>query len=177
MEISTHSPRVGRTMLISSLAQQNPHFNSLAPRGANLCFCVSPHNIYHFNSSTHSPRVGRTLPQTLPPPVPFHFNSLAPRGANHFRTCGSAASNRFQLTRPAWGEPKKLGHRYEVIKFQLTRPAWGEPLFHELFAGTSKFQLTRPAWGEPIPASHLEVQYTISTHSPRVGRTPALFRS
>ena len=34
-----------------------------------------------------------------------------------------------------------------------------------------KFQLTRPVWGEPRAAAELAWQRSISTHSPRVGRT------
>ena len=35
-----------------------------------------------------------------------------------------------------------------------------------------RFQLTRPVWGEPTLENHRKRTRTISTHSPRVGRTP-----
>ena len=78
--ISTHSPRVGRTLcaLLSCLLILN--FNSLAPRGANQSLCVIARKKRTFQLtrpawgepqpfrrpgwlkliSTHSPRVGRT---------------------------------------------------------------------------------------------------------------------
>ena len=59
-------------------------FNSLAPRGAN-------HVTAEYND-----RFG-------------DFNSLAPRGANHVGADGVQRGNdKFQLTRPAWGEPRAL---------------------------------------------------------------------
>ena len=37
-----------------------------------------------------------------------------------------------------------------------------------------KFQLTRPVWGEPLPSIVSPCIGTISTHSPRVGRTTTM---
>ena len=58
IEISTHSPRAGRTLLKRSKAKLRKNFNSLAPCGANLCpkteYCAL------LLISTHSPRAGRT---------------------------------------------------------------------------------------------------------------------
>ena len=101
-DISTHSPRVGRTWMTFGFREWNPDFNSLAPCGANLCFCVS-RALYH------------------------HFNSLAPCGAN--LTCLSICfiETSFQLTRPVWGEPSREHECLLLWKFQLTRPVWGEP--------------------------------------------------
>ena len=36
----------------------------------------------------------------------------------------------------------------------------------------NQFQLTRPVWGEPSTAIRTLLTLSISTHSPRVGRTP-----
>ena len=57
-DISTHSPRVGRT--------------------GSLSCC----KMFVFRISTHSPRVGRTLQFFMPFGYVRHFNSLAPCGAN-----------------------------------------------------------------------------------------------
>ena len=57
--ISTHSPRVGRTILVSLALAKMTHFNSLAPCGANRI--VIDRYIDRSAISTHSPRVGRTL--------------------------------------------------------------------------------------------------------------------
>ena len=123
--ISTHSPRVGRTVI-----RVNPHaevinFNSLAPCGANrspYCpfYCYAPFQLTrpvwgepvrrHISGafahiSTHSPRVGRTNLPALKVVLCSDFNSLAPCGANPSSTCWNLARKAFQLTRPVWGEP------------------------------------------------------------------------
>ena len=100
--------------------------------------------------STHSPRVGRTLHSSLHRHLCSHFNSLAPCGAN---PCGNRACFKksiFQLTRPVWGEPHRKGYLHLPLPFQLTRPVWGEPYV----------------------ARYTTKKMFISTHSPRVGRTP-----
>ncbi len=101
--ISTHSPRVGRTPRRLLLRNSSKHFNSLAPCGANLaehCKTVSGIVI-----STHSPRVGRTNHNAILTTVSVHFNSLAPCGANQDKAISLKAEQKFQLTRPVWGEP------------------------------------------------------------------------
>ena len=103
-EVSTHSPRGGRTPSQYTTTAAIVSFNSLAPRGGrtpNSDGSISSpamfqltrpaggepafrSKVYYYDRvSTHSPRGGRT----------FGCRSL--RNANH----------RFQLTRPAGGEP------------------------------------------------------------------------
>ena len=55
--------------------------------------------------STHSPRGGRTIEEFDRVFLRFSFNSLAPRGANRIGTSRGVCGTRFQLTRPAGGEP------------------------------------------------------------------------
>ena len=81
-EISTHSPRVGRTKLSSVESSLMFNFNSLAPCGANRFDGIAEDGLIVI--STHSPRVGRTRRVVL---------SLL-------------MSKIFQLTRPVWGEPR-----------------------------------------------------------------------
>ena len=101
--ISTHSPRVGRTRLSRGMGRVSLYFNSLAPCGAN------PEEQLHNNQrkqiSTHSPRVGRTKEVPMTVQTIVHFNSLAPCGANPDCTSMSTTRDKFQLTRPVWGEP------------------------------------------------------------------------
>ena len=79
--MSTHSPRVGRTVILNIYSVFDNNFNSLAPRGANLEIRLLVSSSLYFNSlaprganqrvkfaldppgtiSTHSPRVGRTM--------------------------------------------------------------------------------------------------------------------
>ena len=147
--ISTHSPRVGRTLTVRARCRGSADFNSLAPCGAN--------------PAAHCPlRTAR------------YFNSLAPCGANleSYRLCFFEYG--FQLTRPVWGEPYSVAfNRYclyisthsprvgrtthfysgsgSAEAFQLTRPVWGEPRTTSRRAVHGwLFQLTRPVWGEPL---------------------------
>ena len=168
-DISTHSPRVGRT---------------ISPSGSAIAQRIS----------THSPRVGRTQLGVAAVKNHRDFNSLAPCGANPLTPTPGFVQRRFQLTRPVWGEPGRIavspflshisthsprvgrtqiahstGHESRL--FQLTRPVWGEPRSLLVPLLRPKFQLTRPVWGEPLELDVSIMINIISTHSPRVGRT------
>ena len=80
-DISTHSPRVGRTYSPRSFLLPPVNFNSLAPCGANRME-VDETGLF------------------------FDFNSLAPCGANHGLWLFAILALIFQLTRPVWGEPR-----------------------------------------------------------------------
>ena len=104
-EISTHSPRVGRTTSVRRDRHEPDDFNSLAPCGANPVAPGTATLLFRFQLtrpvwgeplvcdlkesdheiSTHSPRVGRTA--TMQPHFRSFpdFNSLAPCGANPLR--------------------------------------------------------------------------------------------
>ena len=121
--ISTHSPRVGRTFCFCVSQALYHHFNSLAPCGANLIpcgKCVSCRLI-----STHSPRVGRTLSDLHAYRDYYNFNSLAPCGANHRAVTAPTASERFQLTRPVWGEPIHVRHLAGISRISTHSPRVG----------------------------------------------------
>ena len=145
--ISTHSPRVGRTLWQFCELDSEFDFNSLAPCGANLNSGKLFPFVLIFQLtrpvwgepasrmtdiageiiSTHSPRVGRTSGRIVYSRRAIDFNSLAPCGANRF--------------------------------------------FMDLLGLFYLFQLTRPVWGEPIEVKQFVRGMRISTHSPRVGRT------
>ena len=151
--ISTHSPRVGRTMRFCPRLLQARNFNSLAPCGANLHLRVliaqklqfqltrpvwgepnfNNSSFFIFLISTHSPRVGRTTAFRRRQDYLRYFNSLAPCGANHSYSVYVSDFVIFQLTRPVWGEPGDTSHRTRrTRRFQLTRPVWGEPFYGDL---------------------------------------------
>ena len=138
---------MGRTDTREGLYRYSAHFNSLAPCGANRETRLGV--IDGSAISTHSPRVGRTLRVYKPVQKPVNFNSLAPCGANRLFYVGLARAAKFQLTRPVWGEPRRILLYSDLNLFQLTRPVWGEPL---IFVSVTPYTI-------------------ISTHSPRVGRT------
>ena len=79
-EISTHSPRAGRTIEFADY-------------------------LGRVKISTHSPRAGRTNSNEATIPDLRYFNSLAPCGANPNFWTPSGVRRSFQLTRPVRGEP------------------------------------------------------------------------
>ena len=168
IDISTHSPRVGRTVGERLHTDCDYNFNSLAPCGANLWDVFIFILIFEFQLtrpvwgepadamarvakrciSTHSPRVGRTA-LIIRRRRRCHFNSLAPCGAN--RAAG--------------------GHACAYRQFQLTRPVWGEPLINIFGTIATTISTHSPRVGRTLTRAGLYKRKSISTHSPRVGRT------
>ena len=167
--ISTHSPRVGRTLAVV-----------VDPLAASI--------------STHSPRVGRTVQRFQLTAQYVYFNSLAPCGANRPFSRQGVAVSPFQLTRPVWGEPDADIKAVFALMISTHSPRVGRTedrpravVFTQDFNSLAPcganhcsiayspirllFQLTRPVWGEPHNTFLGQHNKTISTHSPRVGRT------
>ena len=80
----------------------------------------------------------------------LNFNSLAPCGANRDFVSVGNRTGHFNSLAPCGANRFPMPRRLRRCQFQLTRPVWGEPL------------------------RGCVVWYSneISTHSPRVGRTP-----
>ena len=101
-QISTHSPRVGRTEA-DRINQEIDDISTHSPRvGRTSMLIFMPITV---QISTHSPRVGRTFESNVTIPDIPDFNSLAPCGANRILRYTNGLSLSFQLTRPVWGEP------------------------------------------------------------------------
>ena len=79
--ISTHSPRVGRTLTTTSRALSR-------------------------YISTHSPRVGRTLCKRAWNKISYKFQLTRPVWGEPLNIFNSLIRSQFQLTRPVWGEPQ-----------------------------------------------------------------------
>ncbi len=170
--ISTHSPRVGRTISSSFNSPASFDFNSLAPCGANQGYTEDL--FWAALISTHSPRVGRTIMARRYINTPTNFNSLAPCGANRYPLCRQNTFRDFNSLAPCGANPACRTLFASSAIFQLTRPVWGEPLSSTSgICNMSAFQLTRPVWGEPSYQMLSRLGKVISTHSPRVGRTSA----
>ena len=150
--ISTHSPRVGRTVI------------PLPTKSLSVII------------STHSPRVGRTFRIPEFDFFGWHFNSLAPCGANRDIRIQCNVCNAFQLTRPVWGEPIKPSQNSRNLAISTHSPRVGRTqtcLYAKVLSENfnslapcganlpnsasqgknTRFQLTRPVWGEP-PSVH-----------------------
>ena len=143
--------------------------------------------------------MGRTFESPSFSKIWNNFNSLAPCGANPRDWSVRLMCEKFQLTRPVWGEPcPHMPHimlpldfnslapcganhfgRLEALwlsRFQLTRPVWGEPLCVKLSCMPTNISTHSPRVGRTIFAKILYFSPKISTHSPRVGRTPGMLR-
>ena len=80
---------------------------------------------------------------------------------------------KFQLTRPVWGEPELYAEQPVTwLNFNSLAPCGANLKAHFGVTSPDAFQLTRPVWGEPRPFFDVNEATAISTHSPRVGRTP-----
>ena len=116
--------------------------------------------------------MGRTVDFSLVRSAHANFNSLAPCGANPFLFPDGSRHSAFQLTRPVWGEPYvEILSSVAFANFNSLAPCGANPIYAYLESPSIPFQLTRPVWGEPLIA-HKNIEHlSISTHSPRVGRT------
>ena len=168
--ISIHSPRVGRDVTLTVIALTEDNFNPLAPRGARR-----PKNgrrRRRHTISIHSPRVGRDLGRQPVPAlgrISIHsprvgrdaaeraeqsggrqdFNPLAPRGARPAFAGYNAAGDRFQSTRPAWGETRACLLFFQHTEISIHSPRVGRDVGDMQYQKTFyEFQSTRPAWGE-----------------------------
>ena len=138
---------------VGAVMQSNSDFNSLAPCGANRL--IGEAKFFTVEISTHSPRVGRTTFRCNRSVRRPYFNSLAPCGANPVFGVRYSPFTNFNSLAPCGANRPHCTPRRRRLSFQLTRPVWGEPKY-----------------GSDITAS-----CSISTHSPRVGRTQISTRS
>ena len=145
--ISTHSPRVGRTFCCTRGGKENDAFQLTRPVWGE------PHRTARITLSarisTHSPRVGRTgmgRAQRQRNAISTH----SPRVGRTLRAYAfGLGENDFNSLAPCGANLRAQRNRRTKNLFQLTRPVWGEPHFSRLSRLSS----------------------SISTHSPRVGRT------
>ena len=105
--------------------------------------------------STHSPRAGRTRHRVPRFVIERHFNSLAPCGANRYALQPPGRGDNFNSLAPCGANQFLLA---QVVIWNL-------------------FQLTRPVRGEPDETIRFFRQFSISTHSPRAGRTCQYWRA
>ena len=120
--ISTHSPRVGRTNKTCQTRFRQVHFNSLAPCGANLRNAVGA--VAEFEFQLTRPVWGEPIISCSEHCV-IHFNSLAPCGANPADKQACTSISTFQLTRPVWGEPVDIDAYNESYKISTHSPRVG----------------------------------------------------
>ena len=174
-QISTHSPRVGRTSEILKGIEEDEQFQLTRPVWGE------PHWIQtktrRCNISTHSPRAGRTGQVVAGMPIEAHFNSLAPCGANRISQPIPFSVTLISTHSPRAGRTHTLyKHVVRSKHFNSLAPCGANQLAVLIFFCISLFQLTRPVRGEPKQAAALCLYAHISTHSPRAGRTAQIIR-
>ena len=168
--ISTHSPRVGRTRLRPSVRGRGGQFQLTRPVWGEPRQDAHRPNRQPFQLTR--PVWGEPLPRRVQPVGYIYFNSLAPCGANRVMSASRRDDDGHFNSLAPCGANRRPCPKYAVMeKFQLTRPVWGEPKLRPLLCRFASFQLTRPVWGEPIAVRPRGIHREISTHSPRVGRT------
>ena len=146
-DISTHSPRVGRTS-VNDAKPFGYQISTHSPRVGRTKLLLRKERFVYI--STHSPRVGRTSAARGSAGSPANFNSLAPCGANLAIENPDVFAGVISTHSPRVGRTARGGTRYrEIINFNSLAPCGANP-----FIG--------PLW---------QISVSISTHSPRVGRT------
>ena len=126
---------------------ESNHFNSLAPCGANRSWKHAQPS--KKSISTHSPRAGRTLFVPLERDPAGHFNSLAPCGANPGSPSDVVISTDFNSLAPCGANLGGLRQRTDGPNFNSLAPC-----------GANQNCRYMPGYVR-----------SISTHSPRAGRT------
>ena len=170
--ISTHSPRVGRTFEEAILNRKVDDFNSLAPCGANHETTIPYLRQRRFQLTR--PVWGEPVTRKGTTCRRRHFNSLAPCGANPFSSAGMPTYLSISTHSPRVGRTHlPNSRRVRCDYFNSLAPCGANPFPSISTTDPSPFQLTRPVWGEPRQPEFSSLNCSISTHSPRVGRTRA----
>ncbi len=127
MEISIHSPRVGRDHAPAVTADEQEQFQSTRPVWGETLVAGEIVLIEVQFQSTR-PVWGETIGKSIILIEFLDFNPLAPCGARHRPSPTLPLAEKFQSTRPVWGETfSSLSVILRHI-FQSTRPVWGETL-------------------------------------------------
>ena len=116
--------------------------------------------------------MGRTRPAVRGRGCEFYFNSLAPCGANRYCAGSSGSSSKISTHSPRVGRTNICNFILLYLqKFQLTRPVWGEPPKRRLRKSRARISTHSPRVGRTRIDGNEALKLFISTHSPRVGRT------
>ncbi len=122
VDISIHSPRVGRDGSWMAQRSSTANFNPLSPRGERLSWHATPSRSQNFNPL--SPR-GERLRWASLCSTRRHFNPLSPRGERPNGLKFSSTAAKFQSTLPAWGETAALADGFLVALISIHSPRVG----------------------------------------------------
>ena len=119
--------------------------------------------------------MGRTIRQIIRRKRNRNFNSLAPCGANPYQQGIDKMWSRISTHSPRVGRTNALlATRKTCVNFNSLAPCGANRRLCVRIKKSKTFQLTRPVWGEPVARRSRSRDCSISTHSPRVGRTEVL---
>ena len=148
-EISTHSPRVGRTMKTGRARPWTASFQLTRPVWGEpriRLFAVARRPFQLTRPVWGEPRV-----YPLSARVRANFNSLAPCGANLSIVFHSLEAFGISTHSPRVGRTRRNQELAQGIpNFNSLAPCGANRLVVENTPGLFAFQLTRPVWGEPI---------------------------
>ena len=171
MEISIHSPRMGRDRRWRGRKRQRKGFQSTLPAwGETGGVSRRPPAAF---ISIHSPRMGR---DSHNPPAPIwtgRFQSTLPAWGETSRRC-TAASRRSQISihSPRMGrDVERAIASFAENRFQSTLPAWGETCVGPKSGRKGPyFNPLSPHGERPAAIPPGQARAEISIHSPRMGR-------
>ena len=170
LPISTHSPRVGRTLLLRAYAARVANFNSLAPCGANRV--LRAHKSYLSAFQLTRPVWGEPDFFYAWCYKSFNFNSLAPCGANLANIGEQAIINRISTHSPRVGRTRPRVDKHPFTPISTHSPRVGRTF--DLVAEAAEilnFNSLAPCGANRAKRGQPAGNAAISTHSPRVGRT------
>ena len=146
VEISIHSPRMGRDLMVIL-------------------------SLVWLMISIHSPRMGRDGSHFVLTSFSAYFNPLSPHGERHIGRGNFYAASYFNPLSPH-GERRILHFlRRRIQRFQSTLPAWGETVRLSRVGSKDPISIHSPRMGRDqyLPEG-AKRQERISIHSPRMGR-------
>ena len=152
IDISIHSPRVGRDLKNCKYSIIFNYFNPLSPCGERPSSLYFSSVMSLFQSTL--PVWGETPAEGRHHEKQTDFNPLSPCGERHHFFYYCILFRYFNPLSPC-GERPGLRFASSAKAFQSTLPVWGET-FHQLHLKELKvFQSTLPVWGETYMLSYI----------------------
>ena len=154
LDISIHSPRMGRDTTAPSTRLGSGNFNPLSPHGER------PAELSSFA-------------------VSCNFNPLSPHGERHHDVVGRVHSRLFQSTLPAWGETAAEAMLGRYLGISIHSPRMGRDIIRGSFLSRALYFNPLSPHGErrtcrpvPPPPYHFN---PLSPHGERPARISATF--
>ena len=150
-DISIHSPRMGRDVLLMICCLPRLLFQSTLPAWGETR--------WRWQSCLYS----------------RHFNPLSPHGERRCKAYGRQMPQKFQSTLPAWGETYRRGSTWRRPSISIHSPRMGRDMRRENGRGGGcHFNPLSPHGERRFVRTYEGIFGKISIHSPRMGRDSSL---